>query len=52
MRAKAVTRQRNPFGRLTRPEDVADVVSLLCMDEAHWINGAIIRVDGGERIAG
>jgi NAD(P)-dependent dehydrogenase (short-subunit alcohol dehydrogenase family) len=52
MRAKAVTRQRNPFGRLTRPEDVADVVSLLCTDEAHWINGAIIRVDGGERIAG
>jgi NAD(P)-dependent dehydrogenase (short-subunit alcohol dehydrogenase family) len=52
VRAKAVTRQRNPFGRLTTPEDVADVVSLLCTDEAHWINGAIIRVDGGERIAG
>jgi NAD(P)-dependent dehydrogenase (short-subunit alcohol dehydrogenase family) len=52
MLAKAVTRQRNPFGRLTTPEDVADVVSLLCTDEAKWINGAIIRVDGGERIAG
>jgi NAD(P)-dependent dehydrogenase (short-subunit alcohol dehydrogenase family) len=52
MRSKAVTRQRNPFGRLTTPEDVADVVSLLCTDEARWINGAIIRVDGGECIAG
>ncbi len=51
-RAKAAGRQRNPFGRLTTPEDVADVVSLLCTDEARWINGAVIRVDGGERIAG
>jgi NAD(P)-dependent dehydrogenase (short-subunit alcohol dehydrogenase family) len=52
MRAKAATRLRNPFGRLTTPEDVADVVSLLCTEEARWINGTIIRVDGGERIAG
>ncbi|MEW6076811.1 MAG: SDR family oxidoreductase [Thermodesulfobacteriota bacterium] len=42
---------RNPFGRLTRPEDVADVIFLLCQDEAAWINGALICVDGGERIA-
>ncbi len=41
---------RNPFGRLTKPEDVADVIFLLCMDEASWINGALICVDGGERI--
>ena len=51
-RSKAATRQRNPFGRLTTPEDVADVVTLLCTDEARWINGAILRVDGGEHIAG
>jgi NAD(P)-dependent dehydrogenase (short-subunit alcohol dehydrogenase family) len=51
-RAKAAARRRNPFGRLTTPEDVADVVCLLCTDEARWINGAIIRVDGGEHIAG
>jgi enoyl-[acyl-carrier protein] reductase I len=40
---------RNPFGRLTRPEDVADVIYLLCRDEATWINGALIPVDGGEK---
>lgn len=40
---------RNPFGRLTRPEDVANVVYLMCRDEAAWINGAIIPVDGGEK---
>ncbi len=44
------TLKRNPYQRLTTPEDVADVVYLLCRDEARWINGAIIPVDGGERI--
>ena len=42
---------RNPFKRLTLPEDVANVVYLLCKDEAAWINGTIIPVDGGEHIS-
>lgn len=46
---KRSTILRNPFHRLTRPEDVADVIYLLCRDEAAWINGAVIPVDGGER---
>ena len=41
---------RNPFKRLTTPEDVANVVYLLSKDEASWINGCIIPVDGGEHI--
>ena len=49
---KAHARLRNPFRRLTRPEDVANVVYLLCRDEAAWINGEVIRVDGGEHVAG
>ena len=49
---KAQARLRNPFGRLTRPADVADVIYLLCRDEAAWINGAIIRADGGEHVSG
>jgi NAD(P)-dependent dehydrogenase (short-subunit alcohol dehydrogenase family) len=49
---KAQARTRNPFGRLTRPEDVANVIYLLSLPEAAWINGAIIRVDGGEHISG
>jgi enoyl-[acyl-carrier protein] reductase III len=40
--------KRNPLGRMTRPEDVANVVYLLCTDEAAWINGSLIHVDGGE----
>lgn len=39
---------RNPLGRMTRPEDVAKVIYLLCTEEASWINGSLIRVDGGE----
>jgi NAD(P)-dependent dehydrogenase (short-subunit alcohol dehydrogenase family) len=50
MRAHALT--RNPLGRLTTPEDVANVIGLLASDEAGWINGEVIRVDGGEHISG
>ena len=49
---KAQARLRNPGGRLTRPEDVAGVIYLLSQDEASWINGEVIRVDGGEHISG
>ncbi|MEM9326304.1 MAG: SDR family oxidoreductase [Bacteroidota bacterium] len=41
---------QHPKGRLTQPEDVANVVSLLCRDEANWINGSRLVVDGGERL--
>jgi enoyl-[acyl-carrier protein] reductase III len=42
------TATRNPFGRMTEPTDVANVIYLLCTDEAAWINGTVIHVDGGE----
>lgn len=42
--------ERNPFNRLTQAEDVANAVSLLCQDEAAWINGCVIPVDGGEHL--
>ncbi len=48
---KAVAQMRNPFGRTTTPEDVADFIALMCTDEAAWVNGSILRVDGGEHIA-
>lgn len=49
---KAQARIRNPFQRLTTPRDVANVIALLATDEAAWINGEVIRVDGGEHISG
>lgn len=41
---------RNPNKRLTTPADVANAVYLLCQNEAQWINGTVIKVDGGESI--
>jgi enoyl-[acyl-carrier protein] reductase III len=43
---------RTPGGRLTRPEDVADAVALLVSDEAGWIQGQVLTVDGGLSLRG
>ncbi|MCR9144607.1 MAG: SDR family oxidoreductase [bacterium] len=50
-RMLAAKASSNPMGRVTTPEDVAGVVALMASDEAAWINGAVLRVDGGEGIA-
>jgi len=42
--------KRNPNNRLTTPEDVANVVYLLTTNEAQWITGTVIKVDGGESL--
>lgn len=42
---------KNPYKRLTQPADIANVIYLLTRDEAKWINGEVIRVDGGEQLA-
>lgn len=42
--------KHNPFKRLTVPDDVANVVYLLSKDEASWITGTIIPVNGGEHL--
>jgi enoyl-[acyl-carrier-protein] reductase (NADH) len=42
--------RRNPYNRLTQPEDVANAVYLFCKDEASWINGTVLKVDGGESL--
>jgi NAD(P)-dependent dehydrogenase (short-subunit alcohol dehydrogenase family) len=41
-------KQRNPSGRMTTTDDVARVVGLLARDEAQWITGTVIEVNGGE----
>lgn len=41
---------RNPSGRLTTPEDVADAISVLSHKDSQWISGGIINVDFGESV--
>jgi len=42
----------NPGGRLTTPEDVADVVVALSTARTTWMSGNVIGIDGGEDLAG
>jgi len=45
-----IAERKNPHGRLTTPEDIAKVISLLCKDGGEWISGGLIHADGGEDI--
>ena len=39
-----------PMGRLGTPADIGNAVALLCSEEASFITGQIIHVDGGGSI--
>jgi len=47
---KEFATSQNPSGRMTTPEDVAGAVYLLCKEEAKWITGTTIPVNGGEHL--
>ncbi len=40
----------HPIGRIGQPEEVAKAVMYFASDDASWITGAILAVDGGESI--
>jgi NAD(P)-dependent dehydrogenase (short-subunit alcohol dehydrogenase family) len=48
----AVTRRRNPHGRLTTIEDVATAIVHLSEPDSDWISGDTIGVDGAEFVTG
>jgi 3-oxoacyl-[acyl-carrier protein] reductase len=45
--AKEAMLSNTPLGRLGDPEDVAGAVRFLCSDEASFITGEVLLVDGG-----
>lgn len=47
---KQVANRPTPTGRPVSPQDVANVVALLCSPEAEMIRGQTITVDGGEML--
>jgi len=51
IKMRDVARAKNPAGRLTTPEDVAKAILLLADENAHWISGNVIGVDGGEDVS-
>jgi enoyl-[acyl-carrier protein] reductase III len=43
--------RRTPFGRVGTPDEIAAVVAFLCSEDARWITGQTIIVDGGYTLA-
>jgi 3-oxoacyl-[acyl-carrier protein] reductase len=41
--------QRTPMGHAGQPPEIADVVAFLASDDARWVTGQNLRVDGGFR---
>ncbi len=41
---------RYPIGRIGEPEDIASLAVFLLSDQAEWITGSIIKIDGGAAV--
>lgn len=48
---RAQLSQRLPLGRIGTPGDIAPAVAWLASDEARWVTGAVLSVDGGLDVA-
>lgn len=40
-----------PLGRIAQPEDIADVILFLASDQARYVCGGLIEVNGGKAVA-
>ena len=36
-----------PWGRIGKPEDIANVILMLCSPQADFMTGAVVSIDGG-----
>jgi len=51
-RLKRVVLDRIPLGRHGQPDDIVNAAVFLCSDEASWITGAHLVIDGGGSVLG
>ena len=42
--------ERNPFKRLTTPDDIAKAIGVFSNSATDWMTGNVIRIDGGETV--
>ena len=49
-KARETLKAQIPLGRLGSPEDVAHAVAYLCSEEAGYVTGQVLSVDGGMRM--
>ncbi len=48
--ARAAFIARQPMGRLGQPEEIAEAIAFACCDQAAFMNGGVITIDGGMTI--
>ena len=39
--------RQTPLGRVSQPQDCANLVSFLCSEQGGWINGQLLHSNGG-----
>ena len=49
--ARKILEEKSPLARIGEPEDVANAVLYLASDEANWVTGTILNIDGGKSAA-
>jgi NAD(P)-dependent dehydrogenase (short-subunit alcohol dehydrogenase family) len=46
-KVRAELNQRQPVGRLGKPDEIAHLVLYLCSSEAAFVTGSVVTIDGG-----
>jgi 3-oxoacyl-[acyl-carrier protein] reductase len=46
--ARKVLEERQPLNRIGEPSDVSNAAIFLASDDAKWITGTILNIDGGK----
>jgi NAD(P)-dependent dehydrogenase (short-subunit alcohol dehydrogenase family) len=47
---REITLGMQALKRVAQPDDIAPVVAFLASDDARWVTGESIRVDGGSKL--